>query len=371
MPLLMQRAKPRVILGLMTIGPETGGGARITSLDEYKRILSTFQSRGYNEIDTARSYVNGKQESFTAQAKWKDRGLALATKVYPTPSGNHKPNVLREKFETSLKELGTDCVDIFYLHAADRSVPFEETLECVNQFHKEGKFVQLGLSNFAAFEVAEVVMTCKAHGWVTPSVYQGMYNAVTRGIEPELLPCLKRYGIPYVAYNPIAGGLFSGKYDFSDPSKIPDSGRYSDAVGRMGTMYRKRYFHSPTFDAFKSLTECRVLEKHNLSMVETALRWCVWHSDLDMGRLKEDGGVDKNAGYGDDGVIIGISSHEQLEQNLTDLEKGPLPEEVVKMLDQAWAIAKPSSPNYWHLDLKYTYDTRTALFGPQSKESSL
>ena len=286
----------------------------------------------------------------------------LATKVYPTPAGTHKPSILREKFEISLKELGTNCVDIFYLHAADRSVPFAETLECVDQFHKEGKFIQLGLSNFAAFEVAEIVMTCKAHGWVRPSVYQGMYNAITRGIEPELLPCLKRYGIPYVAYNPIAGGLFSGKYDFSDPSKIPDSGRYSDAVGRMGTMYRKRYFHSPTFDALKSLKESQVLEKHDLSMSETALRWCVWHSDLDVGRLKEDGSVDKNAGFGDDGVIIGISSHEQLERNLTDLEKGPLPEEVVKILDQAWAIAKPSTPNYWHLDLKYTYDTHAALF---------
>ncbi|KAI9694832.1 MAG: hypothetical protein M1822_000448 [Bathelium mastoideum] len=371
MPLLTQRVQPRVILGLMTIGPDAANGARITSLDEYNKILDTFQSRGYHEIDTARSYVNGQQENFTAQAKWKERGLTLATKVYPTPAGTHKPNVLREKFETSLKELATDRVDIFYLHAADRSIPFEETLECVNQFHKEGKFAQLGLSNFTAFEVAEVVMICRAHGWVRPSIYQGMYNAVTRAIEPELLPCLKRYGIPYVAYNPIAGGLFSGKYDFSDPSKIPDAGRYSDAVGKMGSMYRKRYFHSPTFDAFKSLTDSRVLEKHKLSMVETALRWCVWHSHLDMGRRKEDGSVDKTAGFGEDGVIIGISSHGQLEQNLTDLEKGPLPDEVVKALDQAWEIAKPSTPNYWHLDLKYTYDTHSALFGTHKEVGNL
>ncbi|KAI9709273.1 MAG: hypothetical protein M1820_003393 [Bogoriella megaspora] len=363
MPLLTQRPKPRIILGLMTIGPDPEGGARITSLDEYNRILNTFQSRGYNEVDTARAYVDGKQEAFTAQAKWKDRGLMLATKVYPHDPGTHSPAVLREKFELSLKELGTDRVDIFYLHAADRSVPFEETLEAVNQFHKEGKFVQLGLSNFTAFEVAEVVMICRAHGWVLPTIYQGMYNAITRSIESELLVCLKKYGIEFVAYNPIAGGLFSGKYDFSDPSKVPDAGRYSEGVGKMGKMYRDRYFHSPTFDALKSIQDGGTLPKHNLGMVETALRWCVWHSGLDVGRLKEDGSVDKNAGYGDDGIIIGISSHEQLEQNLTELEKGPLPEEVVKALDQAWAIAKSSTPNYWHLDLKYTYDTRAALFG--------
>lgn len=68
---------------------------------------------------------------------------------------------------------------IFYLHAPDRSVPFAETLEAVNELHKEGKFVQLGLSNFAAFEVAEVVITCKERGWVRPTIYQGMYNAIS------------------------------------------------------------------------------------------------------------------------------------------------------------------------------------------------
>lgn len=65
---------------------------------------------------------------------------------------------------------------------------------------------------------------------------------------------------------------------------------------------------------------------------------------------------------GRDGVVIGVSSYEQLESNLKDLEKGPLPEEVVKALDEAWLITKPTTPNYWHLDLKYTYDTREALF---------
>ena len=106
--------------------------------------------------------------------------MTLATKVYPRRAGNHKPTELRAHFETSLAELGTDCVEIFYLHAADRSVPFAEMLEVVNQFHQERKFVQLGLSNFTAFEVAEVVMTCKANGWVPPSVYQGMYNAISK-----------------------------------------------------------------------------------------------------------------------------------------------------------------------------------------------
>jgi len=175
----MQNPKPRVILGLMTFGPDEEAGARVTSLDEYNKCLDYFQQQGYNEIDTARVYVGGKQEAFTAAARWKERGLTLATKWYPRQPGAHKPAVLKEQVNTSLKELQTDCVDIFYLHAADRSVPFEETLEAVNELHKEGKFVQLGLSNYTAFEVAEIVITCKERGWVRPSIYQGMYNAIS------------------------------------------------------------------------------------------------------------------------------------------------------------------------------------------------
>ena len=121
----------------------------------------------------------GKQEAFTAEAHWKERGLTLATKCYPNEPGTHRAGVIKERLAFSLKELKTDCVDIFYLHAADRSVPFEETLEAVNNMHREGKFVQLGLSNFTAFEVAEVVITCKERGWVRPTIYQGMYNCIS------------------------------------------------------------------------------------------------------------------------------------------------------------------------------------------------
>jgi len=70
-------------------------------------------------------------------------------------------------------------VEIFYLHAADRKVPFEKTLEECHKMFKEGKFVKLGLSNFTAYEIAEVVMICRQHGWVRPSIYQGMYNAIS------------------------------------------------------------------------------------------------------------------------------------------------------------------------------------------------
>ncbi|MCJ1432744.1 hypothetical protein MMC27_002101 [Xylographa pallens] len=338
MPLLTQNPKSRVILGLMTFGPNEDAGARITSLDEYNKCLDYFQSQGYNEVDTARTYVGGKQEAFTSDAHWKERGLTLATKWYPEKPGFHKPAKVREMLTKSLAELKTDCVDIFYLHAADRSVPFTETLQEVNEMHKEGKFVQLGLSNFTAYEVAEVVITCKERGWVRPTIYQGMYNAITRSLETETIVACHRYGIDVVVYNPLAGGIFSGKYKSHE---VPTEGRYSDTA-KSGGMYRKRYFKDATFDALRMIEP--VAQKHNLTLLEVALRWCVHHSALKM----ENGGRD--------GVIIGVSSLSQLKSNLTDLEKGPLPEEVVKVLDEAWLVTKPTTPNYWHLDLKYTYD---------------
>ncbi|ODH48978.1 hypothetical protein GX48_04911 [Paracoccidioides brasiliensis] len=347
MPLVVQNPMPRVILGLMTFGPDPESSARITSLDETKKCLDYFQQQGYNEIDTARIYVGGKQEAFTAQAGWKERGLTIATKWYPSKPGYHHANVVREKLKESLRDLQTDSVDIFYLHAADRSVPFAETLRAVNELHKEGKFIQLGLSNYTAFEVAEIVTMCRERGWVRPTIYQAMYNAITRSIETELIPACRRYGIDVVVYNPLAGGIFSGKYKTAD---IPASGRFSDQAS-LGSNYRNRYFKDATFDALRIIEP--VVKKHHLTLIETAFRWLRHHSALNMGTSLTER----------DGIIIGVSSFGQLEENLADIEKGPLPEEVVKALDEAWLVTKPTTVNYWHLDLKYTYDTVKELFG--------
>jgi aflatoxin B1 aldehyde reductase len=163
----------------MTFGPDETKGARITSLDEYNKCLDYFQQQGYNEVDTARVYVGGQQEAFTRDAHWQERGLTIATKWYPHEPGAHKADTIKAMLAKSLKELNTSCVDIFYLHAADRSLPFDEPLKACNEMHKAGMFVELGLSNFTAFEVAEIVTMCNERGWVRPTIYQGMYNAIS------------------------------------------------------------------------------------------------------------------------------------------------------------------------------------------------
>lgn len=110
---MSQASKPRVILGLMTFGPNENDGARITDLDTFNKALDVLQARGYNEVDTARVYVGGTQEDFTRQANWKKRGLTLATKVkYPAQLGDNTAEKVAESVEKSLKELDTDSVDV-------------------------------------------------------------------------------------------------------------------------------------------------------------------------------------------------------------------------------------------------------------------
>ncbi|KAJ5329739.1 aflatoxin B1-aldehyde reductase GliO-like protein [Penicillium brevicompactum] len=338
--------KSRVILGLMTFGPDPNVGARITSLDEFGQCLDHFKSHGYNEVDTARMYLDEKQEEFTAAVGWKERGLSLATKVYPTQPGIHKPENLRRKLNESLAALQSDQVDLFYLHAADRSVPFAETLEEVNKLYQEGKFKRLGLSNYTSFEVAEIVIMCTERGWVRPSIYQAMYNAITRNIEQELIPCCHRYGLKIVVYNPLAGGILSGRYLPNTEKEVPQEGRFSDK-NTTGELYRQRYMNLPVLDAIHTIVK-PVADKYHLTLPEVAFRWLAHHSKLQLGR---------------DGILIGVSSVQQLDSNIEAIQKDILPEEMTDALDAAWMAVKAASPPYWHLDLNYSYDTEAALFG--------
>lgn len=148
-----------------------------------------------------------------------------------------------------------------------------------------------------------------------------------------------------MVYNPIAGGLLSGKIKSVD--QVPDDGRFSDEAFS-GKVYRARYYRESTFKAVQTIE--KAAQAAGLSMVEVALRWLVHHSELSIKG-------------GNDGILVGASSLAQLESNLTDLEKGPLPEPVLAAVDEAWLTAKPDVAPYWHFDLKYGYDTKKALFG--------
>jgi len=313
------------LFGTMTIGEQGKNGVRTYIQEQNQQILDVFFSHGHTELDTARMYAEGTTEPTLVKLDLK--GATLNTKIYPVNPGDHSPKNLRSTFTTSLKLLSPYKVRVLYLHAPDRSVPFEDTLREANELYNEGLFETLGLSNFAAWEVAEVVSICKANGWVQPKIYQAMYNAIARAIESELVPCCRKFGLRIVIYNPLAGGFFAGKIKTTE-DEPPSGGRF-DQKSPMGRMYTARYLKDDYFSALNLLQA--VADNHNIRLTSVALRWCQHHSVLGPS----------------DGIIIGASSLQQVEQNCEDSEEGPLPENVLAALDEAWKVVGVSAPSYW------------------------
>lgn len=155
-----------------------------------------------------------------------------------------------------------------------------------------------------------------------------------------MIPACRRFGLEIVIFTPLGGGLLTGRYKSANDEE--QSGRFSNS-SFLGPLFRELYFNDSLFKALDILRQAA--ERHSLTMPEVALRWVVHHSAL---KFAKDGG--------NDGVIFGVSKIEQLHQNIADLEKGPLPEEVVKALDAAWVVAKGTSQNPWHTPLVYTYE---------------
>ncbi|KAB5594118.1 hypothetical protein CTheo_2455 [Ceratobasidium theobromae] len=283
----------------MTMGAPGKIEVRNSDKQECQAILDAFFSHGHTELDAARVYGEGTTEEYLSQLNLGN--AAIDTKYADTFW------IAESRFNIVVPEYiprspGYMPPNVF---AQNRSVPFEETLERVNEMYNEGLFQIFGLSNYASWEVAEIVGICKAKGYVQPKVYQAMYNAITRAIEPELVPCLRKFGLRLIIYNPLAGGSFAGK------------------------PHRPRFVTENYSKAFESLKA--VAAAHNLRLTEVALRWCQHHSVLTP----------------EDGIIFGASSVAQLEQNCTDSAKGPLPNEVVNALDEAWNEVGAQCPLYW------------------------
>ena len=213
--------------------------------------------------------------------------------------------------------------------APDRTTPFIDTLREVNELHKEGLFTHFAISNFMAWDVAQICEICRANDWIQPTVYQGVYNALKRTIEAELLPCLRHYGMGFYAYNPLGGGFFTGS--ITKDGEVEKGSRF-DPGQLQGRMYRARYFRDEFFEAMDIIKPAA--DKHGLTLAEVALRWMTHHSQL--GREFPDA------------ILIGASSTKHIEQNLKDLEKPALPEDVVQALDAAWEKTRGVTTVYWH-----------------------
>merc|ERR1712226_1686764 len=277
---------------------------------------------GATELDTAIMYCGGKTEKILGNIPaWKKSGVVMATKVNPWNGKGLGKESVRNQLTTSLASMKVEKVQIVYLHAPDHDTPLIETLSEMNALHKEGKFDELGLSNFSAWLVAEAVNVCKQNGFLLPTVYQGMYSAATRQVETELIPCLRFYGMRFYAYSPLGGGILTGKHQFAqDEKKEIQSGRFNMANGGWDKIYRDRYWKVEHFNAMEKIAE--LLAQHhpdeNCTMAEAAYRWLIHHSML----------------QGGDRIVIGSSRTTQLETNLGYMKKGPLAAPLVEFFDQ-------------------------------------
>ncbi|KAL4862255.1 hypothetical protein BDV12DRAFT_190527 [Aspergillus spectabilis] len=288
----------KVVFGAMTFGKPDTLGARVSDPAQAAEILDVFLQHGHREVDTARIYGAGSCEGILAAADWAKRALR------------------------------TEKIDMFYLHGPDRKTPFEDTLREVNKLHQEGYFTHFGVSNYMSWEVAQICEICRKNGWIMPSVYQGIYHAPQRSIEAELFPCLRKYGISLYAFQPLAGGFLTGRYK-RDQTDFEAGSRFDPNI-MQESLHRKRYWNDAYFDAIEKIQSAA--KNHELTLGEVALRWLKHHS-----QLRQELG---------DAIIVGASSVNHIRNNLDDLEKGPLPDNIVQTVEEAWPFVKGSAPKY-------------------------
>jgi aryl-alcohol dehydrogenase-like predicted oxidoreductase len=234
----------------------------------------------------------------------------------PDESGLSKRAMLRAVDE-SLKRLQTDYLDLYYLHLPDYAVPIEETLETMEYLVHSGKVRYPASSNYAAWQVTRMLWLAEKNSYKPAWITQPMYNLVARGIEQEYLPMAREFGISTVVYNPLAGGMLTGK----QKRGAPVAGTRFDN----NQMYLSRYWYDAYFDAVEELLG--IARAAGRPPVSFALNWLLHHTTADC-------------------VILGASRVEQLDENLKAFEEGPLPADAVAACDPVWAKLRGVTPQY-------------------------
>jgi aryl-alcohol dehydrogenase-like predicted oxidoreductase len=308
-----------MVLGTMTFGDTVdieGAGA----------LLDVALEAGITHIDTANGYSAGEAERILSKLlAGKRDSVTVATKagMYPGDTDGNSPlspKGLRLSVEASLSRLGTEYVDLFYLHQPDRAATLEDTLTTVAALVGEGKIRALGVSNFSAWQIGEVVRVADQVGAPRPVVAQQLYNLLATRIEDEYAEYASVTGLTTMVYNPLGGGLLTGKHSFDE---APGEGRFGDS--RLATMYRERYWNTAIFDAIKALSS--IASDAGVPLTELALRWLV---------AKPAAGP----------ILLGGSKTSHLQSNIDALGRGPLSEDLVAACDEVGAALRGPMPAY-------------------------
>ncbi|NML47026.1 aldo/keto reductase [Ramlibacter sp. G-1-2-2] len=300
-------------LGAMMFGDQTDE-------DNARRIVDRAREAGVNFIDTADVYANGRSEEIVGRTIHADRERwVLATKAgYPLDKADLSRRYLMRAVDASLRRLDTDCIDLYYLHRDDATVPLEETVRTLGDLLQSGKVRYFGISNFRAWRVAEIVRLCDQLGVARPVACQPQYNAMNRMPEAELLPACEHYGIGVVPYSPLARGVLTAKYARLD--QLPEGSRAARKDRRMlQTELRE-----------ESLELAQKIQAHAQAQGGTAahfaLRWVLNN------RLVHS-------------VIAGPRTLEQWDDYLAALQ-GPFTAEDESLVDGLVAPGHPSTPGF-------------------------
>jgi 1-deoxyxylulose-5-phosphate synthase len=307
----------RICLGTMTFGlqvDEAGSGA----------ILDHAREKGITFLDTADVYplggdlttVGRTEEILGRWMQGRRDQFVVATKCFgptgpnPWDAGNSRRHIM-DAIDASLRRLQTDFVDLYQLHFDDRNVPLDETLGALDDLVRVGKVRYVGCSNFLAYRLARAIGVSEAKGFARFDSVQPRYNLIFREFERELFPLCIDEGIGVIPYNPIAGGLLSGKHDRSKP---PEEGtRFT--LGTAGRMYQDRYWHDNVFDTVDQLG--KLANEAGIPLPTLAVAWTLANPAITA-------------------PIVGASRPDQLDATVAALDT-PLDDDLLATLNELTA----------------------------------
>jgi aryl-alcohol dehydrogenase-like predicted oxidoreductase len=305
-------------LGTMTFGADWGWGA---DRDEARRIFDLYVDRGGNFIDTSVNYTDGGAERLlgTFIGDMRER-IVLATKFTmarepgnPNSGGNHRLNMVRS-VEQSLTQLGTDRIDLLYLHAWDMTTRPEEVMRALDDLVRSGKVLYLGICNTPAWHVAQMQTLADIRGWSPFVALQIEYSLVERTVEHELLPMAAALGLGVLPWSPLGGGVLTGKYSLAD---VEDSQEAGVSASRKGVIASSGHLNQRAIEIADEVRA--VAEEVNSTPSRVALAWTLTNPSVVS-------------------PIIGARTLAQAEDNLGALDLVLTPEQ----LDRLNRISAPS-----------------------------
>lgn len=307
----------RLVFGAMTFGSQVDEADAPAMIDRCREA-------GVTMFDTSNNYNAGMSEEILGRCVAPFRHqIQLTTKVGshvaqtdPSRVGLSRRAILAA-LDDSLRRLGTDYVDVYYFHRPDWNVPIEESLAAMDEAVRSGKVRYAAQSNYSAWQITEINYLAERHGWPQLRIGQVQYNLISRRIETEYAACAVRLGLSNIIYNPLAGGLLTGKHHLT--AAPADGSRFSKEI------YRDRYWNEQMFDAVTELGE--IAAAADMTLVELSFRWLLSRPLTDF-------------------LLLGASRLDQLDANLAAMRGSAPDEETMRRCDEVWTRLKGPAPDY-------------------------